>query len=439
MIPEGQNFLPHVRVTITNSYGETINRVYAIEGEHRPTYESMTPYVEMPAGTFSTVDVVQVSPSASFAPPSLPDIPQLQINPFVTDMIEHLPEGVTPRIEKKSNGEWWLQLRGAPTADSIGPWTFYFPFEQNVDDGNARRPAPVLATLEVVASTDPGYRGIIRGAPQHLSDRVYREEYPDYTVQAAQVLADGEDDFTDFAGTLRCKLVSGLNVVFDKPCAANGPFPWPDELISGSLFASVYVDPADPNASADPPYKVHLFTQFLEPTVTVDPVGTGDTPVTVRLHLEDHAQLPRLIASPFGAKGYTVTCSLDGAAYAPCLDSGTHTFAKTPLDHELDVKVKASDGATVVQRVTWNGGPVPSAPPVQKTLIASLSVQPAAPPALNATFALAVRYGGAVAPPYAAKRLDVTCVADGAKPSRASTAARCSCCGCRARTSSRSP
>ena len=108
----------------------------------------------------------------------------------------------------------------------------------------------------MVSSTAPGYRGIIRGAPHNFSDRVYRTDYPEWTVQAAQRLPGDEGEFTDFTGTVKCKLFSAAsgNVVFDKPCTANAPFPWPAERVPGSQFASVYLESATEPISGDGPY-----------------------------------------------------------------------------------------------------------------------------------------------------------------------------------------
>jgi hypothetical protein len=92
---------------------------------------------------------------------------------------------------------------------------------------------------------------------------------------------------------------------------------------------------------------------------------------------------------------------------------------KTPGGHTLDVMVKAPDGATVVRHGTWDGGPFPPAPPVPpaaKQLTAALTAAPAKPDALKARFDLAVGYGGAVAPPYAANGFTVTCVIDHHEP-----------------------
>ncbi len=403
-VPDDQNFLPHVTVRITNSYGETITRIFPIEGEHRPKYADMTPYVEMPAGTFSRVDVVQVIPSDLFPPPSTPGFEQIQIQPFLEGMIEQLPPGVTPDLDHKENGEWWLQLRGEPTADAIGQWTFYFPFEQVVDDGNYRRPAPALTTLEVVSSTSPGYRGIIRGAPHDLSDRVYRTAYPDWMVQAAERRPGDEGEFTDFAGTVKCKLEAGGQVVFDKPCTANGPFPWPQQVVLGSQFASVYLESDTQPVSADGPYTVNLIGNFLDPTVTLEPVERGDITAAVKLRIDDVMAPIGVVPPPFSAAGYTVTCSLDSGPFSPCLDSGEGTVPSSPGNHTLDVKVVAPDDATVVRRVTWNGGP---------KLSLGVTARPTTASALKAGFDLALGYGGLVAPTYAAKGFDVKCVNDG--------------------------
>ncbi|HCB03819.1 MAG TPA: hypothetical protein DEQ43_06155, partial [Nocardioides bacterium] len=85
-IPDDQNFLPQVDVTITNSYGNVITRSFPILGDHRPSYATNTPYVAMPAGTFSRQDVVEVFPS-----PLLTESQDLTILPYVQQIAAQLP------------------------------------------------------------------------------------------------------------------------------------------------------------------------------------------------------------------------------------------------------------------------------------------------------------------------------------------------------------
>ena len=163
----------------------------------------------------------------------------------------------------------------------------------------------------MVSSTAPGYRGIIRGAPQDLSQRSYRTDYPDWTVQAAERRPGDDGAFTDFAGTVMCKLFSAASgtVVFDKPCAANGPFPWPAERVPGMQVASVHLVSGTQPISTDGDYEVSLVGNFLDPTLTVNPVAAGDTTVSFKLRVDDAASFLGVVPPPFSGSDYEVSCS----------------------------------------------------------------------------------------------------------------------------------
>ncbi|MBO9523470.1 MAG: hypothetical protein J7518_18220 [Nocardioidaceae bacterium] len=339
-IPDEQDFLPQVTVTITNGYGQVVTRSFPVGGDHRPSYASRTPSAEMPAGTFSRVDVVEVFPS-----PLLVDSQDLTILPYVQSIAAQLPEGVHPDIEER-NGHWYLQVAGTPQADAIGPYVFYFPFEQE-PTGSGFRPAPALVTLEVKAATQPGYRSILRGTPSAFLQRQYRNVYPPYQVQVAQVLGAGESAFGTFTGTVKCRLTAGPTVVFDKPCANNQPFPWPAERISDTLEASTYVESATQPVSADGPYAIDLSTKFVDPKVT----RIADSALLARftMTLRDL----NIVLPPFGSHGYQVACSRDGAAFAACFDSGSLSLPRVPGSHTLLVRATAPDHAATTVRVPW--------------------------------------------------------------------------------------
>jgi hypothetical protein len=254
-IPDHENFLPYVSVHITNRLGQIIKRTFRITGHHRPAYATRTPDVVMPAGVFSRVDVVEIHPS-----PLLTQSQHLTIRPFVESIAKHLPPGITPDIEH-FNGRWFLQLRGTPQADAIGPHTFAFPFEQE-PEGSGFRPAPALVTLNVAAASSPGYRSVLRNTPSAFLDRFYRNIYPDYVVQVTQVLGPEQNEFTAFTGTVRCRLTAGPTVIFDKVCNAGAQFPWPTEHVSDTLEASTYLESATQPISADGAYSVGLTTKF---------------------------------------------------------------------------------------------------------------------------------------------------------------------------------
>lgn len=364
-IPPTQNYLPFVNVTITNSYGQVIERAFPITpGDQRPKYLSDIPTVELPAGvsdTDYTVDVVQVTPSTL---PVDAD-PDLTIQPYFGQIVDQLPDGLRPDLVKKPNGEWWLQIKGSTAFDSIGTYPFYFPFEQE-PIGSGLRPPPALVNLEVKAAVAPGYRAILRGVPAAFTDRSYRNVYPDYKVQVAQVRTDGGTSFTPFTGTVKCKLVSGPQIVFDKPCAQDKTFPWPAERITdgGGMKATVYVESASQQISADGPYEAALMTRFLNPIVTTTTPATNALKQNFALRLDDNGP----VNAPFA--GYTVTCSFDKTAYKPCFTDGTTTLLRVPGTHTIDVRAikSAPSAATTNYRYTW------TVPTPKKTLGLKLPV-----------------------------------------------------------------
>ncbi len=427
-IPAEQDFLPHVTVKITNGYGQVTTRSFPIVGDHRPSYDTMTPYGVMAAGKLSIIDLVEVYPS-----PLLTEGQNLSILPYFNSIVAQLPEGIRPDIEER-NGHWYLQLTGHPQADAIGAYTFYFPFEQE-PVGSGLRPPPALATLEIKAASATGYRSVLRGTPTEFADRQYRNTYPDYRVQVAQVLPDDEDVFEPFTGTVKCKLTAGPTVIFDKVCQPDAQFPWPTERLSDTFVASTYVESSTQPISTDGPYEVDLTTKFLNPTVTqvAGPAGW----VRFQLALRDNLNLA--VQPPFSASGYAVACSQDGGPFVPCLDGGTMDLPNAPGNHTLDVRVTAPDQAVTTERFNWTGNVVPpvdpptepptgppgpptnppTGPPSDPTLLATVTKQPGKASALTQVFRLVVNHGPtAVAPPFNSNGYAVRCVIDGgtAKP-----------------------
>jgi hypothetical protein len=342
-IPDADDYLPFVTVHITNGFGNEITRTFPIVGDNRPRYAETTPTVTMAAGATSSVDVTQVFPS-----PLLTDSQDLTIQPYFAEMLQHLPAGVTPDIEQR-NGDWFLTLHGQPNADAIGTYTFSFPFEQE-PQGSGFKPAPALVTLNVAASTGPGYRALLKSVPEQLADRAYRNVYPDYGVQVAQTLAPSDTGFTPFTGTVHCRLVTGPLVVFDKPCQADHEFPWPTGRVSGLLNASVYVTSNTQPVSSDPAYQTSLITKFLDPEITQQATKPADLTTTFTMRLYDDSP----VQPPFNQSGYDVTCHEDGGSGHTCLNGGTLTLPRTPGAHELVVRVTAPDHTMTTEHVAWN-------------------------------------------------------------------------------------
>ncbi|MCW2783514.1 MAG: hypothetical protein JWP74_31 [Marmoricola sp.] len=347
-----ESYQPYVNVTITNAYGQVMKRVFPITpGDQRPKYASDIPSVQIPAGTSNdsdTYDVVQVFP-ATLTPMGASQ--DLTIQPYYDTIINQLPVGLRPNIVQKPNGDWWLQLEGSPSTDSIGTSTFTFPFEQE-PIGSGISPPTALVNLEVKAAVQPGYRAILLGVPAEFTARRYRNTYPDYDVQVAEVLPGNQTNYTPFTGTVMCKLVSQGQTVFDKPCAQNKPFPWPSDRITdtGAMQATVYVESATQQISADGPYTATLSTQFLNNVITTTTPSASALTQKFGLKLDDNG----FILAPY--TGYTVTCSQDGGAYKPCFSNGTLTLARTPGAHKLTVRTvkPAPNAATTTTDFAWS-------------------------------------------------------------------------------------
>ncbi|MFL6101714.1 MAG: hypothetical protein ACJ71T_17330, partial [Actinomycetales bacterium] len=203
-----------------------------------------------------------------------------------------------------------------------------------------------------VPSTTPGYRAVLRNTPATLAERLYRTGYPDYLVQVMQTLANGER-FAPFTGTVMCQLSASGTVLLRQPCAPDRVFPWPSALLDDSYTAEVWVE-SDTQPVVPDHYSVTLGTVFLRPELTVAPsepsaqTSTVSLAITDRRYSEDGA-----VPAPFSAHGYAVTCSLDDAAFAPCLDGGTMSVLRTPGAHHLTARVGAPDGASKETTVSW--------------------------------------------------------------------------------------
>jgi hypothetical protein len=154
---------------------------------------------------------------------------------------------------------------------------------------------------------------------------------------------------SDFTGVVKCRIEASGLTVFDKPCAADEPFPWPAQRISGPMDASVYLVPGAQPLATDGPYTVTIGTKFLNPALTVEPAHSGDHTRRFTLALSDGGFVP----PPFSDLGYTVTCSQDGGHARPCLDTGVTTLLRTPGGHVLHVLVTAPDGAHTGARLEW--------------------------------------------------------------------------------------
>ena len=404
LIPVDQNFLPYVRVTITNHFDETVERVFPVVGDHRPSYANDTPTAVMVAGKDSTVDVVEVFPSSLLTAECFEDgvatqfCGQLTVRPYVDEIVSQLPPGIVPKVVQKPDTSWWLQLSGSPQADAVGEHVFWFPFAQE-PEGKNLRPPPALASLQIKSSADEGYRAVLRGTPSKFTDRQYRNVWPDWGVEVHQVIPPG-GSFSDFTGTVKCKLEFAPNTVFDKPCTPDEPFPWPDERITGTGIATVYLESASQELADDGPYVVNFGTRFVDPIVE-QVASPKKNHVRFELRLDDNGiKLP-----PYA--GYTVTCSRDGGAFSACLGTGSIDLPKVPGPHTLDVRAKAPDGATTTERVDWNGGgPLP-------TMTLGLVAKSAGAAAKLQSFTLTILRGGALPTPYSTEGYAVTCVADG--------------------------
>lgn len=344
-IPDDQAYLPQVTATVTNGFAQKTTLVLQAPGEHRPRYVDRNPTVQMVAGTPNRVRVTEVRPTL------LAGDPVITVLPFIDTIQASLPVGVQAGAVE-DNGHWYLELDGEPRADDIGPHTFYFPVEQQ-PVGMGLRPSPALVTLDVVPSTTRGYRAVLRKTPAQYADRVYRTGYPDYVVQVMQTTADGEP-FAPFEGTVMCQLTGSGTLLMRQPCTPDRQFPWPATLTDDNYVAEVWVESSSQPVVPEH-YSVSLGTLFLQPRLTMRPAAATDSQATVELAVSDHRySVSGVVPAPFAAHGYTVTCSMDGAAFVPCLDGGTMTVPHSAGSHRLLARVTAPDGATVDSTLTWS-------------------------------------------------------------------------------------
>lgn len=350
-IPDDQAFLPVVRMKVTNSFGESLVQSFPVVGEHRPRMADPAPFTSMPVGTFSRARVTEVIPSGLVADQGI------SINAFVMQIADKLPESVQPDVEKV-DGRYYLILKGEPNSDDMGVYTFYFGAEQE-PAGSGYRAAPALVTLNIVPTTQTGFRALLRNTPSSFADRFYRNTYPDFGVQAAY---NGPDPDAEFTGVITCKLTASGSLIFEKPCAQDAPFPWPNRLIDGGMVASVVASSSDQDVD-DTVYSVSLNTTFISADVSIDPAKPAALSTTARLALSDRAFDPisGRVPTPYSKQtfpdtshGYQVTCGYDGKpAWKPCLDNGTLKLLRVPGSHQLKVRVVAPDDATTTQTITW--------------------------------------------------------------------------------------
>ena len=348
-VPEAQRFLPFVTIRVTNDYGASVERTFPMPTDHRPRFADMTPFVELPVGTHTRARVTELVPSDLIDSP--PGVDEVTIRPYLEEIDAQLPEGVQAELVEES-GRYYVELFGSPMADAIGAHPVVIPAEQE-PEGAGWLAAPALATLSVVPSLTPGYRAVLRGVPTFV-ERHYRTGWPAWYPQVA-VRSDVLDD-PEFAGDVRCRLTRYGVVVLDQVCDPDQQFPWPGAVTTGDYTASVRAE-ATPASSGQAvntaAYAVGFTVGLLDPTLTL-PVTGGSAPFQpVTLAVTD-AEAGGVVPAPFSARGYAVSCRLDDAAEAPCLDGGSLALSRTPGRHQLRVRVVAPDGAEVVRSATYD-------------------------------------------------------------------------------------
>ena len=363
-VPEDASFLPLVSMTVTNSYGSSETRSFTIHGEHRARYDDRTPYVKMEVGKFSRVAVTKIAPS------QLLNQASIGIIPYVQEIADQLPAGLTPDIDGPGpDGKYTLYVRGNPESADIGTTSFYFPVDQLQRESGVdisvpeSRPAPATVLLDIVVKNTPGFRGIISGVPSGDEFVVARTELPLWGVRVPYSRADGAMPADDppFLGQALCSLLKNGQAVTGYPqlCSVERPFPWPAAPGDATYTASVTAIPPFglPNAPVDStPYTKNVTAVILRPTLTRDPVAPNALNEVIRLAIDDFHGNPVTghIATPYSAADYQVSCRLDDAtAFTPCLDSGVMQVARTPGDHHLAVRVVADDEATVERELAW--------------------------------------------------------------------------------------
>ena len=371
-VPEEASFLPLVTMTVTNKYGVSETRSFTIHGEHRARYDDRTPYVKMEVGKFSRVAITKVAPS------QLLNQASIGIAPYIQEIADQLPAGLTPDIDGPGpDGKYTLYVRGNPESADIGTTSFYYPVDQLQRESGVdisvpeSRPAPATVLLDIVAKNTPGFRGIISGVPSGDEFIVARTELPLWGVRVPYSRADGAVPANDppFLGQALCILLKNGQTVTGYPrlCSVERPFPWPTDPGDATYTASVTAIPplGIPNAPVDSsPYTKNVTAVILRPTLTRDPVAPNALNEVIRLAIDDFHGNPVTgrIAAPYSAAGYQVSCRLDDdTAFTPCLDSGVMQVPRTPGDHHLTVRVVADDEATVERELAWTVATPPTA------------------------------------------------------------------------------
>lgn len=346
-IPQDQAFLPQIIVRVTNSHGATVERVFEMPGEHRPTFADSGSFVEVPVGAFSRVTVTEVIPS-----PLQPN-QGVSIFPYVGEIQEQLPEGMQLELVEDA-GQTYVQIFGTPYGDQMGVHTIEVPIEQ-LPLGSGIRGVPALVTLAVIPSTEPGYRAILRNTPTSFVDRAYRSDWPDWYVQVA--LQTDTPTNEPFTGTVMCKLTRFGQVIVNEPCEQDELFPFPGPMTMddfGDYQVTVETE-SDTQPVAGPPFDLGFNLQPFRTKLTVDPPQRKRGDAIVRLAIRDFkfGNNPHIVPTPFSDHDYTVKCAIDGGDLKPCLDRGLKRIQRSSGQHTLFVRVKAFDGAVVTDKVSW--------------------------------------------------------------------------------------
>ena len=216
-------------VTITNSYGETITRVFPITGEHRPKYD-VHDAVRRDAGRHG----LRRSTWCGSTPPRFPARPRprgssgCRSSRSSPGILEDLPAGVSPGSSPRGQRRVVAdQLQRQAHRRRHRPSTLLLPLR--AEHRRRQRPSAGARAGDRSRWCRARYR-LPRHHPWRAAARSPTASTgrttPTGRCRLRRSSRPGRSEFTDFTGTRDVQAArAGPNVVFDKPCTTNAPVP----------------------------------------------------------------------------------------------------------------------------------------------------------------------------------------------------------------------
>lgn len=368
-----------VRVTVRNSYGNSITRVLDIAGDERLRFGA--PLVAPSPDQLGTVEYsghsasvqlpVEVDGPASYdlatvVPGGDEDLREFGFYDPTDDTarptVFPLGMGSSIRIslvEDVASGETVIAISGQPGLDEIGIYEFPLIVQQNSPSATVR--TAFLVRLDVVAAPGDRFRGALLSG---IGPVLAVDDVPTLETQIIGGRAEWGDPDARICLTLeyvsdpagRTEVCGDPSEFFDAD-GAPYPFPYPtlfpEGLRSGLHEAVIRLPDASDEVSAEPHrVRFHL---------------TSGPPVVDTLAWDDTQRRVRMVVTPSpGTVLAGVTCTLDGVA-VPCFQDDFASWSPgtlAPGDHELVVvpTLDTANYTTARLAFTVSGGPVPGDP-----------------------------------------------------------------------------